>query len=434
MQIIDKARYGILVVSSLLLIQACGGNGSSTNTALPVQNGVIEESVVEAPKIVAAPNLTQKQRFQKALKHLEIGESDYALAELEAYREKVPNNRTVRNLINQITTPIEDQYPDDYYAIKISYGQSLSTLAKRYLGSALEFYALAKYNGVSNPRKILVGQNIKIPKTKKAIAVWEKEQAAIAKRNEATENADAEMLSEETPSQLSNDQALITEEEIDALEEQQMAIEDELTGSADDAVDMIDDTLENASEEIEEELLTVESVEPVEVVEEITTDSIKAEIDLLASESNYTEALNKLAQLKSLDASSDANNELALDLYLGLAAQLEESTPELAAGAYTEVAEIYAQRNNELQYFEFLDKAAKLDPENVSLLSRVDSLKTELTDKYHRKASSEFRRQELDAAIAGWDKVLKIDPKHENAVVFRAQAIELKKKLEKITD
>ena len=59
-------------------------------------------------------------------------------------------------------------------------------------------------------------------------------------------------------------------------------------------------------------------------------------------------------------------------------------------------------------------------------------LQQELTDKYHREASSAFRRQDLDEAIDKWNIVLQIDPDHASARAYLAQARELKDRLKNI--
>lgn len=76
--------------------------------------------------------------------------------------------------------------------------------------------------------------------------------------------------------------------------------------------------------------------------------------------------------------------------------------------------------------------AATLNPGSASTQKLLTSAKTAAADRYYRSGLSAFRKQELDAAIKSWDKVLEIDPDHENAKLQRAQAIELKEKLSKL--
>lgn len=50
-------------------------------------------------------------------------------------------------------------------------------------------------------------------------------------------------------------------------------------------------------------------------------------------------------------------------------------------------------------------------------------------DKLHRTALNAYRAQKLDKAIGLWDELLAANPEHESARLYRAQAIELKRKL-----
>ena len=45
---------------------------------------------------------------------------------------------------------------------------------------------------------------------------------------------------------------------------------------------------------------------------------------------------------------------------------------------------------------------------------------------------TEYRKQNLDKAIDLWDRVLALDPNHELAKLYRARAVELKVRLEKL--
>lgn len=55
-----------------------------------------------------------------------------------------------------------------------------------------------------------------------------------------------------------------------------------------------------------------------------------------------------------------------------------------------------------------------------------------LAEEYYQRGLAAFQRQDLDAAIANWDKTLAIDPKFANAQLERAQAIRLKNNLAKL--
>jgi lipoprotein NlpI len=62
----------------------------------------------------------------------------------------------------------------------------------------------------------------------------------------------------------------------------------------------------------------------------------------------------------------------------------------------------------------------------------LSTAKTRTTDLYYRNGVAAFQRQDLDGAIAAWDKVLALDPNHKNAQLNRAQAVELKQNLQRL--
>lgn len=67
------------------------------------------------------------------------------------------------------------------------------------------------------------------------------------------------------------------------------------------------------------------------------------------------------------------------------------------------------------------EKTEKPDPQSMRLVQ-----------KYHEQALIAYRRQDLDQAIALWDKALAIDPSYEPALGYRARALELKKRLDQL--
>jgi len=79
--------------------------------------------------------------------------------------------------------------------------------------------------------------------------------------------------------------------------------------------------------------------------------------------------------------------------------------------------------------------AAAAAPQPVATLSKspkpVDSSR-KLADVYYERGLVAFEHQDLNTAIAYWDKVLAIDPDHKDAQLSRAQAVRLKNNLAKL--
>ena len=55
-----------------------------------------------------------------------------------------------------------------------------------------------------------------------------------------------------------------------------------------------------------------------------------------------------------------------------------------------------------------------------------------MADLYYERGLVAFQHQDLNTAIADWDKVLAIDPNHKDAQLSRAQAVRLKNNLAKL--
>lgn len=159
---------GLIALLPMLLV-GC----SSTQTASPSTAPTLVGSA--NPPVAPKPTV---EHFELALDLLQKGQPQNAEVELRACLKDAPDNKAARNLIAQIETPVEKLLPPDNFVIKLAKDESLSTLAKTYLGDPLQFYALARYNGIAVPAKVNAGQAIKIPRTATAIVAQQTRDAA----------------------------------------------------------------------------------------------------------------------------------------------------------------------------------------------------------------------------------------------------------------
>ncbi|MEH6542851.1 MAG: LysM peptidoglycan-binding domain-containing protein [Porticoccaceae bacterium] len=254
----------LLILTGLFLV---GCQGAGTIESEPETNVTQPSSPVTA-QFIADPTLSTDERLREVFRQLELGEVGQAEAELDAYLVEKPGGKVAADLKRQINLGPNQYYPAESVDVILRSGESLSTLAQKYLGTAYQFYALAKYNGIAKANDLKAGQVVRIPLTDFARQALKNPQAVEAE-----------------PVQISD-----IESDID------------IEGTADNAV--------------AEELPVLE--------------------------------------VQDLEATAD---------------------------------------------------------------------------EYHKQASMAFRRQELDQAIALWDKVLEIDPSHQHAMSGRLQAMELRKKL-----
>ena len=71
------------------------------------------------------------------------------------------------------------------------------------------------------------------------------------------------------------------------------------------------------------------------------------------------------------------------------------------------------------------------NPTQAEARQRSVAVRKKLIDKYYAEGSAAFARQDLDKAIASWDRVLALDPDNQNAKLKRQQAIDLKERLKR---
>jgi hypothetical protein len=388
----NKLKLSATFLVAGLILSGCGASGgsSSGSDSTPVVNKTVKKQIYTAEL-----GLTPRQRFSKALEKLENGEEGQALAELNAYLGSVPSSNSARNLIAQISTDSSQYFPAENFIVNLTSGASLSTLAKKYLGSALKFYALAKYNNIANPSRVNIGQEIKIPLTQLARSQRDKDNA----------------LALEAPS-LENEDSVVDS----AMAEENNKVED--------VVDVVEDMVEPT--DIEPPLTEIIPI-PVE-----TAESAFSDLQELAKNKDYAAAIEKVTTLRSFGQFNKVSRELAIATYTGRAKEIAETDNILAATYYAKAGQLNLVDEETFAAFENFKMATDLDDKNDQTMEEMLVLQKEIADKYHREASSAFRRQELDLAIQKWNVVLKVNPDHSSAKLYRAQALELKEKLDNI--
>ena len=73
--------------------------------------------------------------------------------------------------------------------------------------------------------------------------------------------------------------------------------------------------------------------------------------------------------------------------------------------------------------------AAKKTPVNAEAVRRRDASRAALLRSLDREGTQAFQRQNLDLAIAKWDRVLELDPNNQKARLERERCLDLKKKM-----
>lgn len=347
----------VFLIGIAVLLGACQSGSGTRGTAQP-----------DALSVGPTPGLEARERFSLALRLLEKGDTRQARAELVAYKAAIPDSEPVNLLLDQIDSPVGDYFPTDYFVVDLGTGETLSTLAKAYLGNALKFYGLARYNGISNPSHVTVGQAIRIPRTSGAIAA-----KGLLKQKPSTASAAGQ------------DPAAITSNE--------SAVKTGAAGT------------------------------------ETRWDEIRDDV----AKGKHKRAIEKIEEIGLENDISTAQLELAASTYAARAGALRSGNSGSASEFFIKSSEIYLRLEKPEEALRAAESAVQASPGHKGARKAAVTAKQSVAEKYYRMGSAAFQKQELDAAVAHWSRVLEIDPGHSNAKLRRAQALELKEKLSKLS-
>jgi len=117
------------------------------------------------------------------------------------------------------------------------------------------------------------------------------------------------------------------------------------------------------------------------------------------------------------------------DATLPTAVVRASESPATAARRLQEESATLLGQGHRQQALARLDQALTLDPGLPPGGPGAAALRTQLLDSYHERAIVLYRDQQLDQAIALWDRILAIAPDYEPAIVYRTRARELKQRL-----
>ena len=110
-------------------------------------------------------------------------------------------------------------------------------------------------------------------------------------------------------------------------------------------------------------------------------------------------------------------------------ASVDNATPRNASSSLMQQGlDMQRAGNLEGAYDAFRD-AAQRDPGNRDAVLQRDATRAQLARRYERDATQAFQRQNLDEAIAKWDRVLALEPGNQKAKLERERAIDLRKRM-----
>lgn len=401
-----KMQYLYLFfVLTLFVITSC----------IPRHEGPEPKSVPKAPVISPEPPYTisktrkvTREDRTRARQYVLIGIALLQKGEEEKAKKKLfmalhldPNNKRAKKFLKQINTDPETYLGREYSHYTVQYGESLSIIAKNFLGDSLEFYILARYNAIKNPDLLKSGQIIKIPKKTRVPRVTPQV------REEPQKEAPKVSLPVPVPLEKVPEKKVVRKKEPQSFEVEYTAANQLYkAGKYQGAIDLLQGSVEKGAGGVKvRNLLAL-------IYSEYALDLIRQE-KLLDAQKLLQNAVALRPDDKRLkERLANLENKLAVQrLYKNGLAALKAGSPDKAQGAFIQVVEI--------------------EPDHAKAQEQLTKLRPALIDFYNKKAILAYRRQHLKEAISTWDKVLELDPDHELARLNRARALELQEKLEK---
>ena len=120
----------------------------------------------EKPAALTPANTTPPERQHYIVELLGAGKRDQARVEAQKLVEEQPTSTEATTLLNEIDADPQVLLGAQNTSYTIQPGETLVTLADRFLGDSNLFYALARYNNIDVPNDAAPGQAILIPTTR----------------------------------------------------------------------------------------------------------------------------------------------------------------------------------------------------------------------------------------------------------------------------
>lgn len=194
-----SARLSAALTTALLALAVTGCSGSKGPKAVATASTV-------APAAVD-PGWAGRDGVKEAIALLNRGEAVEARKRLVAVLKVQPGDGIARSLLSQIDTDPKVLLGAESYSYTVREGESLSSLAQRFLGDPMKFYALARYNEIAAPAQVGPGRTILIP-GKRPAAVAKKasppKPAPAAKKAPQTATAKAPPPAAKPPARTAN--------------------------------------------------------------------------------------------------------------------------------------------------------------------------------------------------------------------------------------
>jgi tetratricopeptide (TPR) repeat protein len=145
-----------------LVLAGCAGDGAKKDAPPEPKVEAPPPPPPPPPKPVVHSPEQARSLTRDALEPLQAGDEEKARVMLEQAQLFDPSYELPRRLLQQIFSDPQRDYGTQSFTYRIERGDTLATIAQRFLNDKYLFYALAKYNDIKVPKNLTVGQTIRI--------------------------------------------------------------------------------------------------------------------------------------------------------------------------------------------------------------------------------------------------------------------------------
>lgn len=375
---VKQALIRALLVGLTLLLGAC----QSFDPARPDTNASDDDAVDSSESAAIEPRTTrpvQPVTLPQVIVALDQGYIEAAEAALLDIIDQQPYSTLALRFLEQIQTDPLALMGEAHDVVVVEPGDSLSEIAERELGDAMQFFALARYNDIDAPRRMPPGIELRIPRSLRHAAA-----------DEVVPDDVPQVIEDTAAERPAGGELALAAQSL--LDQGQIAQAFALLSAGARAGNLDADG---------ERLLALAAVDRAET---------------MAAEGRQNEALDLLSQ----------TGEVISDPSRGL---LEAGRRGLQA-LRLEAEAVRARRAGELAAaLALFQEAVALDPDNAQIRSEANNLREVLVAQLHDQALVHYRDQQLDEAILLWQQVEQLAPEFESAQIYLERALALKERL-----
>ncbi len=388
-----RPQYTVAATALLMFLTACGG--PKTARVEPAQSEPVAQST---PAEAGAADVTARMHVSRAIASLQAGDAETARQDLQAALASEPDNAKAKLLMEQIDTDPQAYFGAESFDYTVEVGESLSALSQRFLDNRLKFYALARYNGIAKPSLVEAGSTIRIPGTATAVAA----QAKAVNTMPATAAGPV----------VAPAAANIAAAAVPATPAPKPAPAPAPVKAAPVAAAVPAGECASAIPGLEQQVKEA----PTDNARKALLKCYSEQADALAKAGKYEDAQRTLQKAIMVDRTDPSITQQLVAL-VGVS-QVErlyqKGVDEAAAGKLEEANAT-------------LTDVLSKSPNHAGAKAALADVRAKLADRYHGMAMSLYNRQQMDRALALWDRVLELEPNHKEALAYSAKAREQQK-------